>query len=313
MIVRKILALVLAVTCCYGWAQDLSSMMRPSVTVSFDASTNVDATLSDKDHNELARGRVEDVTTTHVSASMGLFHKRLGRDKKNVIAVAAMPFYDFSTVSLSNALDVEGYELNMPSRHHRYGLHLMAMYRTQAWSKPLVLMAMPFVNFSQYGYERAGAIVYGTLMLKHNERTQLGIAAVLLLGTSSSWPLFAAVTYNHRFNNQWSININGAQNSVSYRPHEGVTLKGVMDVKSSRYFFRPTAENLPSKAVWRQTNLKTGLQCDYDMTKHLTLTAFAGANLPMSGKICQANGSHVYARLRTKPLPTVSMSFRYKL
>ncbi len=293
--------------------QDVSSLMTPSVTVSFEASPNVDATLKTTEGERLSRGRVEDVTTTRISATVGLFHKQLNPEKRDMIAVLANPFYEFSTTGLSRELDVSGYELNMPSTHHYYGLNIMAIYSGSAFDKPLFVMAMPFINFSQYGYERVGGILCGALMLKRSQSTRLGIGAVLLLGTTSSWPLFPFVTYYHKFDNAWSINIQGAYNTVNYSLGEHITLKGVLGIRSPRYFMHTDGENLPKKAVWRQTNVRTGVQCDCDVSQHVAITLLTGVDLPMSGRVYNHNGSKKFARLRTKPLPVLTATLRYKL
>ncbi len=312
-IAQGVISVLLVFTINHAVAQEFA-VGRPSLTVSVDGLANGDCTMSDKDgKDELAQGRVENQFNARVSANLGLFRKKLGEDQSHTLAMAAIPYYNFSTTGLRFDTELPEYDLNMPTRHHRYGMNIMAMYNGHAGKVPLMVMAMPFVDFSQYGYERTGAVIYAMFTLKRTQATQFGVSAVLLLGTSSPWPLFPCIYLTHKFNDQWGLSINGRYNSIYYKPNDRMKFSGVVDMLSTKYYLRPNGANLPEKAVWSQSYFKSGLQWEYNLTNHLTFNAFAGANLPLNGKVCATHGSKVYVKLSTKVTPCCKLSLKYKI
>lgn len=232
----------------------------------------------------------------------------------SVSAVARYQYIhtDISAVNLSGT----GYSpesIGLNGSHNVYQLGLNSFARTSLWNKPLVSFAMMRADFSTCGFERVNAMAAAMLMVKATRDTQFGIGPMLLLNTSSKWPVFPIFIYRHRFCDKLSLNLYGAIFGIDYTPTRLDYLSAGFDIDARSFYFRPGVEDLPSVCRYTKTLFRPMAKYRRKLTKHLSAEIEGGVELKMSSRIYGKTGTRHYLEVRSPASPfvqaTVSGSF----
>ena len=194
--------------------------------------------------------------------------------------------------------------------HHQFAANVMGMTRQQLWGKPLVLVGMASVDFSQYGYERWTAMATAMLMLKQTRQTQFGIGLLGMVNTFSKIPVFAIFTYRHVFSPQWTLNLTLPKFQMEYRPSKADMIALGAGIDADSYYIRPGSEDLPENVRYSRSNINIGPTYEHRFAGGFTLTAEAGAQVIMTDRIYRHSSSQELATMHEKAQPYCRISLQ---
>lgn len=237
--------------------------------------------------------------------------------KGETYSVSAMARYQYIRTGIPDGdFSGTGYtprELHINGDHHVYQLGVNSMVRSWLWGKPLMALSMLRADFSRHGFGRVDAMAVAILMLKSTRETQFGLGPVLLLNTSSRWPLFPMFMYRHQFNPQLSLGLYGGIFSLDYTPTRADQLSTGFDINARTFYFRPETDGLPDVCRYTKTLFRPMAKYRRHLTKHLSAEIEGGVELKMSSRIYGRTGTHHYIETDAPASPFALMTVNCRL
>ena len=174
--------------------------------------------------------------------------------------------------------------------HHTYKGGLNAICTLPLWHKPLIVFASASANASPWGIERFNGFAAAMLMLTTTKTTQLGLACIALINTTSKMPVIPFAFYRHMFSSQWTLNLTYPFFGMQFTPSPRHTLAAGFTVDTYNYWLHTDAATLPHTVFYRRSLVKTGLNYDFRISPNFTLTAQSGWEMTMKGGIYTSSG-----------------------
>lgn len=224
--------------------------------------------------------------------------------KKNWMLGATFNYnYISSSVELTNPDGMKRVEDN---DFHYHTSALNFTYITKLFDKPAFFTASAIVDGSEKHFERVKGIATGTILLKANAKTKLGVGLVGVIDPTAQLPVIPMFTYEHKFNNglvldavmpkHFYIRKNLFQNG---RISLGTELDG-----TSFYLYDQFGIN--GKYEFRQLEINSGLMYEHHLGGSFIATFKTGMKNTPSGssRILRKNESFDSYLLETSPKPT---------
>lgn len=237
--------------------------------------------------------------------------------KSKTYSISALARYQYINSHIPSAdLAATGYtpqELNLDGSHQVYQLGLNSFTRSMLWGRPLMTFAMVRADFSSFGFGRVNAMGAAMLMLKATRTTQFGLGPMLLLNTSSSWPIFPMFIYRRQFSDKLAMGLYGAIFSLDYTPTRVDLLSVGFDIDARSFYFRPETDDLPDVCRYTKTLFRPMAKYRHHLTKHLSAEIEGGVELKMSSRIYGRTGTHHYLETDAPASPFVLLTINSKL
>ncbi len=306
--ITRIIAVLLLTTTHFTEANAQLSNPREkfSITAKITGSPNTSYSWKQPSGETVADGKMKSDLNASIHASI-----KLVTTKK--LTLSLNPFYNVSTRDLDTEWGNSPLAFTLPDVHHHYGANLMLTYQLQALGKPLTLLGTGTGNFSQYGFESAQGMLGGLFTITRNRNTYLSVGAIYLLGSAIVWPLYPMIVYNHRIDNQWSLNIMGVNNHLYYQKSSKLKYSLGMELETSRIFFRPSVNGLPEKSQISLLAEHFGVFADWQASKSVVLTAGTGITVPFFVRLQESGYNKSYLNLTSRVKPFLSLKAKYAL
>ena len=210
-------------------------------------------------------------------------------------------FYNFHNVQFSPPKSGDAYEIDMGRENDTWGLQGIYMYGGKLWNRKFTGLANLRGEFSESGLERVTMFAVGMLQLKRTERSSLGVGAVLLLNTSSPWPLFPFVTYRCKFSEKWSLDLMLPQLYVNNHLSAKDKLSAGFSISGEHFYISPGRADLPATCMYSRSNLRPEIVYEHRMTPLTKLFLKGGSTICINSRLYSSSGNSRYMDISQKP------------
>ena len=177
--------------------------------------------------------------------------------------------------------------------------------RTLMFGKPLVGFGMLRGDISPYGMERVSIMAAGILMLRADRNTQFGVGPMLLLGTSSWWPLFPMFIWRHRVSDRLTVSLYGCIGGADWQLTRRDRLTAGFDIDSRSFYFRPHTGDMPSVCRYVHTVFRPMVKYRRQLSPAFSAEVESGIEMNMSNRVYGRTGTHCYMEMTPRPVPFV--------
>jgi len=194
-------------------------------------------------------------------------------------------FYNFSAKT-------HGQSVLGDDSHHNFGASANALYRTQLWQKPFVVMGNLKIEASEYGLERFSGVGMGMIMLKATKEETLGVGVLTLINHTMQVPFIPFAMWRKQIDDRWTVNLNYPFYSMQYAldTEKRHTLMGGFTFDADHFWIKAPQNYDNRVLLFRRSLLKTGINYEYKINKNITLNAQTGWEYTMRAAIYSRHG-----------------------
>lgn len=224
--------------------------------------------------------------------------------KKNWMLGATFNYnYISSSIELT---DLDGTKRVEDNDFHYHASALNFTYISKLFDKPAFFTASIIVDGSEKHFERVKGIATGTILLKTNAKTKMGIGLIGVIDPTAQIPVIPMFTYEHKFNNDLLLDASLPRHFYirknlfsNGRISLGTELDG-----TSFYLYDQFGTN--GKYEFRQLEINSGFMYEHHLGDSFIATFKTGMRNTPSGssRVFRKNESFDSYILKTSPKPT---------
>ncbi len=250
-------------------------------------------------------GSFTDAFRTSLQLSMPVHKSKMG-----IITLGG--FYDFHNIEfIPRRTDENSWHPNMGHKHHTWGLQSTYILTSRLWDKQFTGMANIKGEFSEEGAERITGIAVGTLQIRKTEHSSLGVGAVLLVNTSSPWPLFPIVVYHHQFDKKWSLNLMLPQLYINYRISQKDKFAAGLSIFGEHFYVTPNHKELPTTCLYSRSNFRPEVVYEHNINDLTKFFIKSGATICINSRLYSSGGNTKYVNISQNPSIFLQIGLSY--
>lgn len=238
--------------------------------------------------------------------------------------VVDKPYLKFSINSIFNNLwanfdnsqlagNRDAWKINLNGNHTLGSFGFTALGFVPVNKKPLALLLIGNVEWSTHCFGRFSGLAGVAYILKMSERTQFGVGPMVMLHTSSSFPILPGVIYKHSFNDKFAINIYGGIFGLEYNPSENdlIAIGSNIDVRS--FYFKPHVAEWPKRCRFTMTMFQPLLKYKHRFYGNFYGEAQCGVSFKIGSQVTGASSTHNYMKVKEGPAFFIKAGVSYSL
>lgn len=181
--------------------------------------------------------------------------------------------------------------MSVNNNFHYHSSSLNFTYFSKLFGKTVVYGATASVDGGSKGFERVRGLVYGTMILKSNDRTTMTAGAILNVGPNNQIPALPIFTYEHKFGKNMSIDVLLPRQLLlrKYFPTKSRLSIGAEMDQVDFFLYNVNSLNPKITYEWQQAAANTGLIYEHLLGDYFIATFRAGARVPFGGRFYEKN------------------------
>jgi hypothetical protein len=205
--------------------------------------------------------------------------------------------------------------MDMNGTHHTWGISMNGNFQTKLFGKQVMGNANMVMEGSEYGIEWFSGMIIAIMQVKQTRSTSIGIGAMYMIGPSSSShiPVFPVFTFQHKFNDRWSLDLMPPIVHLKYAFNEKNRLSIGMSIDGDHFYVHSPKESLSK--VYRYSKSVMTPEFVYERTigKQLRLTARSGISVSMAIRIYNLDNYKEYIRVSQPTGGFINIGFAYSM
>ena len=164
-------------------------------------------------------------------------------------------------------------------------------YFSRLFNKTTIFGSSFIAEGSQKGFERMRGLIYGTMILKSNDRTKMTAGAVLNIGPNSQIPALPIFTYEHKFHNDMSLDILLPKQiwlRKYFSKKARISVGAEMD-QLDFFIYNVNTLNPSLRYEFQQPFANSGLMYERLLGESFILTLRSGVRVPFNGRFYEKN------------------------
>jgi len=222
--------------------------------------------------------------------------------KKNWMLGATFSYrYISSSTELTHSDGSKSVEDN-DFHHHASALNFT--YISKLFKKPAFFTASFIVDGSEEHFEKIKGLAIGTLLLKADAQTKMGVGLIGLIDPTARIPVFPMFTYEHKFNNGFTLDASLPRHIFLRKKlfsHGRISVGSELG-NTSFYLYSPFETS--GKYEFRQLEIDSGIVYEHYLGGSFIATLKTGMRNTPSSRIVEKNESYNSYLLKTNPKPT---------
>ena len=240
-------------------------------------------------------GSSSEALRTSLNISMPIYKSKMG-------LLTLGGFYNFHNIKFAKEIPEEySWHPNMGREHHTWGVQSAYIYSSKLWDRRLTIITNFKGEFSEQGFERATGIAVGMLQIKETGSSSFGVGAVLLVNTTSPWPLFPFFTYRRKFSEKWSLDLMLPQLYVNYKPTQKDKISGGLSIFGEHFYINPRHKELPTTCMYGRSNFRPEIVYEHNLNALLKIFVKSGASICINSRLYSSDGNKRYIDISQKP------------
>ncbi len=223
--------------------------------------------------------------------------------KKNWMLGANMT-YRYLSSSIEKTDDVSGAINIEDNDFHYHTTSLNFTYITKLWNKPTFFTATVTVDGSENHFERIKGLATGTVLITANAKTKLGLGLAGIIDPTSQVPVIPIVTYEHKFNNGWTLDFILPKHAYLKR---NLLKNGRISIGSefeSTNFYMYDFDEKNGTYEFRQIEVNSGFMYEQHLGGSFIATLKSGMKIIPNGRVFEKNESFDSYLFQAKPKPS---------
>lgn len=203
--------------------------------------------------------------------------------------------YKYEVIELN---DVENHIPEMIPPKNSYDFHYLSTalsftYFSSLSKKPIIYNASIIADGTQKDVERIKGFISATWILKHTERTTIGVGLLVFIDPASPFPLAPIFTTEHQFKNSpWTFDLILPQRLLFKRPvFENGRLSIGSELSSDGFYTYNNQPGFASVYDYRQLEIKSGLTYEYKIDNAFIATFKAGLSNVFNSRLTERGES----------------------
>lgn len=247
--------------------------------------------------SELPEGKVNSISQVKVSSNINLIKK-----KKWSLGTTLNYQYISANTDGTNFFNNQQSLTDQTQDFHYHSESLNLTYYSKIFNKIVVFSGTATVDGSEQHFERVRGLVTATMVLKANAQTKMTIGLVGLIDPTAIVPTFITFSYEHKFNNGWTIDAIlpkwvyvRKDIASSGRLSLGTELGGTMF-----YLY-----NNDKAYTFTQMDINSGVMYEHRLGKSIILSAKTGMRYSPTSRLVEKNEAFSDYIFESKPKPSV--------
>jgi len=212
--------------------------------------------------------------------------------------------YRFTSVQTDITASAGGSIRTVEGNYHYFFSSLNFTYFSTLFGKRMVYTSSLQLDGSDKHVERVRGLLTGTMILKANQRTKLGVGLFVSIDPSAQTPVLPTFSYEHKFDNGLVADIVFPRNLYLRKYVFGngrISLGSEIDRTS---FYVYNLDSTSQRYEYRQLDINSGLVYEHLLGKYFVLTAKTGMRLTTTGRLFRKEDSFNSPVIKTSPDPT---------
>lgn len=197
--------------------------------------------------------------------------------------------------------------------HHTWGATATYSFHTPLFGKTVVGFANMKMEGSQHGFERLSGLAVAFVPVTRTESSSFSAGAVLLVNSSSRWPLFPFISYWHRFNDKWDFNFIMSQCHFRYKISKNDKLSVGASVGGEHFYIKPRHADLPSVCMVSRSYVRPEFVYEHEFTPLMRCNLRVGSVHYMKSRLISSAGNSRYGEMSHDSAAFLLLSFSYGL
>lgn len=207
----------------------------------------------------------------------------------------------------------ESSAVRFDNNHHTWGATAAFSYRASLFGKNIIGFANINMECSQYGFERLSGLAAAFIPIKRTERSSFSAGAVLLVNSSSKWPLFPFISYRYKFNDKWDFNFIMSQCHLRYKITRNDKLSMGTSIGGEHFYIKPYHSDLPSVCMVSRSYVRPELVYEHEFTPLVRCNLRVGSVCYLNSRLHSSAGNDRYGEMSHDAAAFFQLSFSYGL
>lgn len=175
---------------------------------------------------------------------------------------------------------------NVENEYHYHSTSLNFTYFSKLFNKTVIYSNNLIVDGSEKHFERIKGLLTGTMILKANAQTKIMLGLVVNIDPSSQLPVFPTFTYEHKFKNNWVMDILLPQRILMKKEilSNGRISLG-SELNTTSFYLYNFNGNTDRKYEFRQIEINTGITYEHYLGSSFIATLKTGMKNIPTGRI----------------------------
>ncbi|MGF7025007.1 hypothetical protein [Sphingobacterium sp. HSC-15S19] len=257
---------------------------RP-LNIEFTVQLPTDYTVNSQKGNSLPDGKITNFNQLKTNLNYNFIRKR-----KWMLGASV----EYRYYSITNETSTEQQPTVTNSLKSNFSYHSSSInftYFSRLFGKTMIYGVNGIVDGSEKGFERTRGLVFGSMILKADQRTKIIVGAMANVGPNAQIPVLPMFTYERKFGKDMVMDILLPRQILlrKYFPHRSrLSIGAEMDQTN---FFLYDIKSFDSSKIyeWQQASSNTGLIYEHILGKYFIATFRTGAKIPLSGRLYEKN------------------------
>lgn len=246
----------------------------------------------------LPENKVENLYQIKINANINIIRK-----KNWMLGTAFNYRYLYATTEINAPnSSIKG---NVENEYHYHSTSLNFTYFSKLFNKTVIYSNNLIVDGSEKHFERIKGLLTGTMILKANAQTKIMVGLVVNIDPSSQVPVFPTFTYEHKFKNNWVMDMVLPQRILMKKEVLGngrISLGSELNINSF-YLYAFTGNN-DRKYEFRQAEINTGITYEHFLGGSFIATFKTGMKNIPNGRLFDKNETPRSYIFEVKPQAT---------
>jgi len=246
----------------------------------------------------LPENKVENLYQIKINANINIIRK-----KNWMLGTAFNYRYLYATTEINAPnSSIKG---NVENEYHYHSTSLNFTYFSKLFNKTVIYSNNLIVDGSEKHFERIKGLLTGTMILKANAQTKIMVGLVVNIDPSSQVLVFPTFTYEHKFKNNWVMDMVLPQRILMKKEVLGngrISLGSELNINS--FYLYAFNGNNDRKYEFRQAEINTGITYEHFLGGSFIATFKTGMKNIPNGRLFDKNETPRSYIFEVKPQAT---------